>query len=120
MGVIADMILAVAVIAVAFGTVTEFQLRIGHICPSANCAAVGVGDGLLFAMGGIAVGEGDRTGFLLGLCGSDCPIAAGSPCRRQQIQYILTGKQQEICESDQWKQIGWEQVYRVGHVENLN
>ena len=43
MAVIADVILAVAVIAIAPGAVTELQLRIGDVVSSAYGAAVGVG-----------------------------------------------------------------------------
>jgi len=40
--VITDMVFAVAVIALAPGAVPELQLRIAHICPSANGTSVGV------------------------------------------------------------------------------
>lgn len=42
MGMVIDVILAVAVISVATGAITEFQLRVAHICASADSAAVGV------------------------------------------------------------------------------
>jgi len=40
--VVVNMLDAVAVIALAAGAVAEFQLRIAHIRPPADCAAVGV------------------------------------------------------------------------------
>ena len=40
MAVIGNVFLAVAVITVAAGTVTEFQIRVGDIRPSAYSAAV--------------------------------------------------------------------------------
>lgn len=43
MRVIVDMILTVAVVALALGAVAEFQLRICYIGASADRAAVGVG-----------------------------------------------------------------------------
>mgnify|MGYP006896650811 CR=1 FL=1 len=42
MGVIADVIFAVAVVALAPGAVTELQFRVGHIRTTADGAAVGV------------------------------------------------------------------------------
>ena len=40
MGVIGDVILAIAMVAAAAGAVAEFQLRIGHIRPAADRAFV--------------------------------------------------------------------------------
>ena len=59
MGMIADVILTVAEIAVAAGAVAEFQLRIGGIGSAADCAAVGV---VAFSLG-LTAGEGDRAGL---------------------------------------------------------
>ena len=42
-GVIVDVVFAIAVIALAFGAVAEFQLRVGHIGAAADGAFVGVG-----------------------------------------------------------------------------
>ena len=61
--VIADVVFAVAMVAIAPGAVPEFQLRIAHICPPANGAAVVVG-GV-----GLLIGRGSRlerncTGFI--------------------------------------------------------
>ena len=61
MGMIADMVFTVAVIALAAGTVTEFQLRIAYISPAADGAFVGV-VGLGLGNGGLVgagFGEGD-------------------------------------------------------------
>ena len=43
MNVIADMILAVTVIAVTSGTIPELPLGIGYICLAAYCTAVSIG-----------------------------------------------------------------------------
>ena len=43
MDMIVDMILTVAVVALALGAVAEFQLRVGHIGAAADGAFVGVG-----------------------------------------------------------------------------
>lgn len=42
MGVIADVIFAVAVVAVAPGAIAELQLGVGYIGPSTHCTAVGI------------------------------------------------------------------------------
>ena len=43
MGMVADMILTVAVVAVTAGAIPEFQIRVGDICSAAYGAAVMVG-----------------------------------------------------------------------------
>ena len=68
MFVIADMILAIAIIAIAPGTIAEFQVRVGCIRPAADGAAMVIGSfwgghrGLIRTGGG----EGDDAGLLLG------------------------------------------------------
>ena len=42
-GVVVDVVFTIAVIALAFGAVAEFQLRVGHIGAAADGAFVGVG-----------------------------------------------------------------------------
>ena len=48
MGVVVNVFLAVTEISITPGTVAEFQRRMGHICPAAHTATVGVGGCLLF------------------------------------------------------------------------
>ena len=65
MGVVVDVVCAVAVVALATGAVSEFQLRIGNIRSSANGAAVSVGV-LLLRFCGLVIGltgEGDDLCF---------------------------------------------------------
>lgn len=66
MFVVADVVLAIAVVAVALGAVPELQFRVGYIRPAADTAAVGVqvlglGGSRLIAAG---AGEGDNLGLL--------------------------------------------------------
>lgn len=67
MGMVVDVILAIAIIAIAAGTIPEFQIRIGNIGSAANGAAVGIG-------GCVLVGFGEdyylRTCWLLSFSGS--------------------------------------------------
>ena len=67
MSMVGNMLLTVAVIAVAAGAVPEFQLRIGNIRPSANGAPEGIGG--LGCCSGSLIGtgiEGDGFVFLMG------------------------------------------------------
>lgn len=111
MGVVIDVILAVAEVAVATGAVAELQLGIGHIGATAYGTAVQIG-GLSFFL---ALVKGDCSGGPL-LPGS--AMSAGADRLRQQIQYILTGKQQEIGNADQREQIMREQVAHIAHIND--
>ena len=69
MGVVADVVFAVAMVAVAAGAVAKFQLWVRDIRSSAYGAAVGIG--LLDGGGGrlVGTGRGERDGFCFGgLC----------------------------------------------------
>ena len=105
---IADVIFTVAMVAVATGAVPELQFWVGNIGPAADGAAVGIGRGLLGSS--FFLREGDRTRFLLCifLHSPVLPSAAGPPSRRQQIQCILSCKQQEIGNTYQREQIAGE------------
>jgi len=70
MGMVVDMILAVAEVAVTAGAVPEFQLRVGHIRSAADGTLVGVGG---FGSGGgglvgAGAGEGDGAGLGVLFC----------------------------------------------------
>ena len=83
MGVVVDMVDAVAVVTLAAGAVTELQLRIRYICPTADGTAVGIrtfglGNGCLVRA---CTGEGNHFGSLLFLCFlSEQPAGIGAPC----------------------------------------
>ena len=66
-GVVADVFFAVAVVAIAPGTVAELQFGVGYICPAANGAAVGVGGLRSCGLRGVGTcfGEGDHFGFFM-------------------------------------------------------
>lgn len=86
--VIADMVLAVAEIALAPGAVPELQLRIGKICPSADCAAVGVrcfGGGWRSCTG---IVERNRAGFGFWLF-TEGPGGIDPPGQGNHIENIL-------------------------------
>ena len=97
MRMIIDVILTVAEITAAAGAIPEFQLRICHICPSADGAAVGIGGfgrGMLCL---IRAGKGDGAG-LLGLRGLllEQPAGVDPPGQRDHVHHILTYKQDVV------------------------
>ena len=93
MGVIVNMIFAVAVVAAAAGAVTEFQFRIAYIRAAADGAFVGVGRfglccGCLIRT---CMREGDDLRFfLLGCVGflAEKPPCIGTPGHGNHIQNV--------------------------------
>ena len=113
MCVVADVILAVAVIAFASGTVPEFQFRIAHIGSAAYGAAVVV----WFGFGRCVGDKWDRAGFLLGLP-MPGPANFHAYRHREKIGKIAAGKQKEICKSHKGEQIVRKQVVGEGHLDD--
>ena len=107
MGVIADVILAVAEVAAALGAISEFQLGICGIRPAAHGAAVGIRRCAFLR----ATVEGDGTGLRTGrLFGRGMGYCFGRsflifPNAGNNIQTILAKKQQVIQNGDQREQI---------------
>ena len=100
MGMVADVVLAVAVVAIAPGTVAELQFGVGYICPAANGAAVGVGGLRSCGLRGVGTcfGEGDHFGFFMAGWGgflSDQALGVCLPGKRDNVQKILA-KEQEV------------------------
>ena len=71
-GMVADVILAIAVIAIAFGAITELQIRIGYIRAATNSAFVMIRCFHLCSTGleGTGIGERDGAGATIRLLGS--------------------------------------------------
>ena len=111
--VAADVVFTVAMVAVALGAVAEFQLRIGHIRPSANAAAVGVQILRLCIFLAGSTGEGDDLWLLDFLATGFNP-----PGKRKQISDILTEEQQVIADGYQREQIVGEEKYGIGVDQN--
>lgn len=103
-GVIVDVIFAVAEIAVAFGAVSEFQLRVGHICPAADDASVLV---VRFLWR-----------FFLYFCRAGCSTAVDISSPGKEIADIEENK--VICQCNQGEQIVREAENRVGCIENVD
>ena len=113
MGVIIDVILAIAEIAVAAGAVAEFQIRIAHIGASADGAAVG--EVLcLPGCGSFFLTEGNGAGRLF----LHRSPAANILQEGEEIQNIFAGKQKEIQDTHQREQAMGEEIDRVGVVED--
>ena len=87
---IVDVVLAVAMIAVAAGTIPEFQIGIGYIGSAANTAFMCVGC-FYFSSGGFVGsggGEGNRAGFLCGFLFKQ-PFRVDAPSNRYHIENIF-------------------------------
>ena len=105
MCMITDVVFAVAVIAVAAGAITEFQLRIGHIGSAADGALVGVSFlGNLERSRTGSIGEGDSTGLGSGLL-FEKSADFDPPGQRNHIQNILAKEQEVVSQGDQREQI---------------
>ena len=107
MGVIVDMLLAVAMVTVAAAAIAEFQFRIRNIRSAAHGAAVGIRRCAFLR----ATVEGDGTGLLTGrLFGRGMGYCFGRsllifPNAGNNIQTILAKEQQVIQNGDQREQI---------------
>ena len=113
MGMIVDMVFAVAMVTLTAAAVPEFQIRIGNIRSAAYCTAVGVGILGLCHGGFVGPGAGEGDGFcsiwrfavFLGQ-----PLGVGSPCNREEIYHIITEEQQIVGDGYQGEQIVGETV----------
>ena len=120
-GVIANVLFAVAVIAAALGAIPKFQFRIGHIRPAAHRAAMGI---RLCAFLRAPV-EGDGTGLLTGfLFGRSMAHRFGTvslifPNAGNNIQTILAKEQQVIQNGDQREQIVGEKQISMHKICNI-
>ena len=109
MGVIGDVVFAIAVVAIAPGAVAELQIRMGDICGTADSASVGVGR--LGRGGGCLVGTGIKgDGLVLGvgggiLCTLSCPSCIDPPGDRKYIGHIGAEEQKIVGQGDQAEEI---------------
>ena len=105
MRMIADVVLTVAVIALAAGTIPELKLRITYIRSSANRTAVGIG-GFGSCCGcfiGTGAGERDYLGPSRFFCWGYLSEKAPKICRpgyRDYIQNILAKEQEVVGKSN--------------------
>ena len=100
---IADVILAVAEIAVTTGAIAKFQLRVGNIGFAANGAAMGV-SGMGFLLW-LCAGEGHRASLLW--CGflSEAPSGLDLPGHWDEIACIFSEKQEIVGKGDKREKI---------------
>ena len=113
------MVFTVAVIAVAPGAVTEFQIRMGYICSAADSTPVGIGR--FGFCGGRFIGTGiERNDLWLLFCRSrlfafaDHPTEIGSPGNGNHIQYIFAEEQEIVGKGNDTEQIiGERQGYQI-------
>ena len=113
MGMMVDVILTVAVVAVAAGAVTEFQIRVRNIGAAANCAAVGIrrfrlGSGSFIGAGAVevygALSLGGRA-FLF-----EKPGEIDLPGKGDHIDHIFAEEQEIIADGHEGEQTVGEQA----------
>lgn len=109
--VVADMVFAVAVVAIAAGAIAEFQLRMGNVRPAAEGAAVVIG-GLGSGHRGLirpGRGEGNDRGAL-GLGGGllrlflKQPSCVDPPAYREYVHHIFAEEQEIVQQCHQGEQ----------------
>ena len=121
-GMVADVILAIAVIAIAFGAITELQIRIGYIRAATNRAFMMIRRFHLCGAGleGTGIGERNGAGSTIGLLGSIILFLAeqageiGAPGHREHIINVRAEEQEVIGQSNQREQIEGEIKIREG------
>ena len=126
MGVVADVIFAVAVVTAAAGAVAEFQLRIGHIGTAADGALVSIGCFRLSDAGFVRAGAGEGDDLRLGgsrLRGSaEQPAGIEPPGNRNHIQHILAEEQEVIGQGNNGEEIAGESIHQqtVNHQRQIH
>ena len=108
--VTADVLFAVTVVAVAAGTVPEFQLRVADVGFSTDGTPVCIGGfGSSFAglmRSGI---EGDDFGFLLRRF-FELPLCVDSPGQGKYIQHIFSEEQEIVCQRNNREEVIGERI----------
>ena len=109
-GVVADMLFTVAVIAAAAGAVAELQIRMGQVGLAANCTAVGIGS----LLGGCCVILGCG-GSELDDLGAGCGLTAVAadfiaPGSGHQVQNIAAKEQQVVGDGNDGEEVGGEGI----------
>ena len=122
MGMIGNVIHAVAVVTAAAGAIAEFQIGIGHIGAAAYGTFMRVGGFRL--RNGRPVGPGSREGYRagFGLTGGLFPEQSPGidpPADRQDVDYILANEEEIVGERHQREQTVGEQT-NVGHTDDIN
>ena len=102
MGMIADVVLAVAMEALTARAVTELQFRIAHISATTDCAFVGVRRFHCGGGGFVRACSGEDDGFSFGgsLAGLSLeqPSEICLPGHRNHIEHILAEEQEIVCQ----------------------
>ena len=118
MCMIVDMILAITVVTVTAGTVSELQFRIGNICTAADGAPMGV-VGFFSCVISIFCSEGNGGNIALCFAGRST-MKFCSPAGGKDVLYIGAHKQKIIAQGYQREQIVGKIEYRVAHIEDGN
>ena len=111
MAVVADMVFAITIVALAPGTVPEFQFRIADVGSAADGAPVGIGGFLLFD-GFIRTGVKLDDLWLFGLnrLFAEFSLCLDPPGQGKNVQYVLAEEQEVVGKRDYREQIVWEGI----------
>lgn len=114
MGVVADMVFTVAIVAVTAGAVPEFQLRVGYIGSSANGTAVIVWGFGSSDRGGVGTGGREGNGFAgsVALFLPEQPGEVGLPADGEDVHYILAEEEEIVQNRHQGEQTVREVTFR--------
>ena len=104
---VVDVVFAVTVVALAAGTVTEFQFGIADVSSAADGAAVGVdcSFGRFGGFSGTGVEGDDLCFFLLNRLLRKLPLGLDPPGKRQHIQHIFAEEQEVVGQGNHREQI---------------
>ena len=105
MGMVVDMLLTIAVVAVAATTVAELQVRVGDIRSAADGTPVGIGNGDLDVW--LLRRKGNRAGFF----GSALSAPLYPPGQGNDVHHILAEEQEVVGKRNDGKEIVGEGVY---------
>ena len=122
MGMVADMILTIAVITITTGAIAEFQLRVGYIRTAADGAAVGI---VCFCRSSalIILAVGERNGLTGCAAVLPCPILVcplSPPGLGQQVLHIHAKEQEVVQKADQREQRMRQKIDGIAFVEHLD
>ena len=107
------MVLAITVIAAALGTITEFQIRVRHVGPSADGTFMPVRRGVHHGFLGMGGGSPDIclgpvcVGFFM--CGGG-PAKSTLPAFRQNVEAVCAEEQEVVQKSKQREEIKPDQI----------
>ena len=117
--VIVDVLLTVAVVACAARTVAEFQIRMGNIGSSTDCALMPIGRLFFFWSSGPFLITGGPVGIGTGSVFAPFPLEADGPGAHpvsagKHIQAVLSEEQEIVCQGNDREEVS---LYNIEYHE---